>query len=179
MKVRSSLFTTKKGAIVSRPNSRYTLQLLSAMTLTLALSVPSFAEPGGPGFAPPQRGGFIPPHLGGGPFGPMTPPLLFGRGLQLTEAQEDQIFTILHGAAPATRELHKAARRAREALHELARAETYDAARARELASAEAKVLADIALARAETMHRVRQVLTPEQRATLDQRERSPKRGSR
>lgn len=162
---------------MSQRKSRCTLRFLAAMTVTLGITMPSLAEPGAAAFIPPQHGGprFMPPHPGGGLFGPMMRPLLFGRGLQLSEAQEDQIFSILHAAEPALRNGQNAARRARQSLDELVRSETYDAARARELADAQAKAFSDGALARAEAMYRVRQVLTPEQRATLDQRDRGPR----
>jgi Spy/CpxP family protein refolding chaperone len=109
----------------------------------------------------------------------MTHLALFGRGLQLSEAQEDQIFSILHAGEPAVRNGRKAARRAREGLDELVRSETYDAARARELAEAQAKAVSDVALVRAEVMYRVRQVLTPEQRAMLDRRDHGPRSATR
>src|SRR5213596_2191060 len=45
----------------------------------------------------------------------------------------------------------------------------FDRERARAIADTEAKAIADMELLRAESMARVRQVLTPEQRAKLDQ----------
>jgi Spy/CpxP family protein refolding chaperone len=63
------------------------------------------------------------------------------RQLDLSDAQRDQVLKIFHDQAPAMRERMKAARSARE----------------------------DLAKLRAESMARVREVLTPEQRAKLDQ----------
>jgi Spy/CpxP family protein refolding chaperone len=158
---------------VSESRSCGTLPLLAATTLALGLTMPAFAQSGGPGFVAGHRapaGGMQPRP--GSLFGPMTQPLAFARGLQLNGAQEDQIFRILHASAPAMREHHKAVQRARATLDELVRADTYDTARARELAEAEGKARVELSLARAETLHLLRQVLTAEQRATLDQRER-------
>jgi periplasmic protein CpxP/Spy len=94
------------------------------------------------------------------------------RGLQLTEAQRDQIFKIFHEQAPAMRESRKAARKAREELRSLVKAATFDRARARAFAEAEGKALTELAFMRAEAMSRVREVLTPEQRSKLDERRR-------
>ena len=92
------------------------------------------------------------------------------RYLRLSEAQQDQIFNIFHERAPALRELHKALRRARGALAEAAKASDFDRGRARELADSLGKAHADLALMRAETLSRVRAVLTPEQRSLFDRR---------
>jgi protein CpxP len=89
------------------------------------------------------------------------------RQLDLTEAQRDQIFSIFHDQAPATREQMKLVRRAREALRRAALAPGFDRAQARSLADAEGKALSGMALMRAETMSRVAAILTPEQRKKL------------
>lgn len=91
------------------------------------------------------------------------------RGLDLTEAQREQVFKLRHEQAPALREKREAVRKAQQALRELATAPTFDSARARELADAQGKAMADAALLRAETMNRMVAVLTPEQRAKLDE----------
>ena len=102
------------------------------------------------------------------------------RGLDLTEAQRDQVFKIFHDQAPAMRERMKAARSAQEELRKAASASSFDSARVRQLADAAGKAHADAAYARAETMSRVAAVLTPEQRAKLQQlSERGPRRGHR
>lgn len=102
------------------------------------------------------------------------------RGLDLTEAQRDQIFKIFHDQAPAMRERMKAARSAQEELRKAATAPTFDSARVRQLADAAGKAHADAAYARAETMSKVAGLLTPEQRAKLNEiRERGPRRGPR
>ena len=90
------------------------------------------------------------------------------RHLGLSEAQRDQIFKIHHDQAPEMRERMKAVRRAHQELRQAAKALPFDRDRARQLADTEAKAVAQIAFMRAETMSRVRAVLTEEQRAKLD-----------
>lgn len=102
------------------------------------------------------------------------------RGLDLSEAQRDQVFRIFHDQAPAMRERMKATRAAHEELRKATAAATFDSARVRQLADAVGKAHADAAYARAENMSRVLAVLTPEQRAKLEQRrERGSRRGHR
>ena len=91
------------------------------------------------------------------------------RHLDLSEAQRDQVFKIFHDQSPAMHERMKAARAAREDLEKLAFASAFDRARARAIADTEAKAIADMELLRAESMARVREILTAEQRAKLDQ----------
>ena len=98
------------------------------------------------------------------------------RGLDLTEAQRDQIFKIHHDQAPAFREQMKKVRAAREELSRLARADRLDEPQVRRAADAQAKAISDLAVMRAQTVNRVRAVLTPEQRTQLDQR-REQRRG--
>jgi len=56
----------------------------------------------------------------------------------------------------------------RQALHKQASEETYDAAKVRELADAKAKLMADMAVQRIETMRKIRQQFTPEQLEEFD-----------
>src|SRR5437660_11962036 len=73
----------------------------------------------------------------------------------------------------------KEVRSARQALLQLAAADSFDDARARQAADAEAKALSGLALLRAQTVHRVREILTPEQRSRLDEMAQRHSRGSR
>ena len=91
------------------------------------------------------------------------------RHLDLSEAQRDQVFKIFHDQSPAMHERMKAARAARKDLEKLALASAFDRERARAIADSEAKAIADVEVLRAESMARVRELLTPEQRAKLDQ----------
>jgi len=92
------------------------------------------------------------------------------RGLDLSEAQRDQVFKIVHAQQPAMREQMKQMRQARRDLAEAATAERYDAARVQAAAEAQGKAATQLALMRAQTMQQVNQVLTPEQRAKLKER---------
>ena len=80
------------------------------------------------------------------------------------------MFRIFHEQAPAQHEQRKQLRAAHEALAKLAAAEPFDAARARDAAEQEGRVYAQLALLHAQGMARVRAVLTPEQRAQMDER---------
>ena len=104
-------------------------------------------------------------------------PMMQLRGLDLSDAQRDQVFKIFHEQAPAAHEQMKQVHSARQELMKLAAADRFDEARARQAADLQAKALSALALARAQTMHRVREILTPEQRQRLD--ERMERRGPR
>ncbi|MPQ57424.1 Spy/CpxP family protein refolding chaperone [Duganella sp. FT27W] len=115
---------------------------------------------------PPPGAGF---SFGPGPgpgFGPQAP--LF-RGVELTEAQEDRIFAILHAEKPYLREQAKAAGKAHEALRALAETDKYDDAKAAALAQAAATASANIELQHVRTRQKLLAVLTPEQRKQQDQ----------
>jgi Spy/CpxP family protein refolding chaperone len=121
-----------------------------------------------PGAEGPRGGrGEGPGREGLGAFGHGHP---FLHGLELTEAQEDKIFTILHGQAPYLREQHKAEEKAMHALHDLRSAEKYDDNAAAKLAQAAAQAHANITLQEIRTHQKVLAVLTPEQRKQLDER---------
>ena len=107
-----------------------------------------------------MRGGMH--HRGGGDMMRM-------RGLNLTEQQRDQIFKIHHDSVPAMREQMKQVQKARMDLRQVAMADKFDEAKARQAADAQAKAMANMAVMRAQTMNRVRQVLTPEQRQKMDE----------
>lgn len=123
---------------------------------------PSFAPEHGPGFGPG-------PGFGG------RPP--FFRGVELSEAQQDKVFTILHAEAPYLREQAKAAGKAREALRALASADKYDDAKAAALAKEAATAEANLALQHVRTQQKLLAVLTPEQRnKQADDKPRHPQR---
>jgi Spy/CpxP family protein refolding chaperone len=110
--------------------------------------------------AGPGQGPASGPRFGSG-FGPGRPPF---HGVDLTEAQEDKIFAILHAEAPYLREQARAAAKAREALHALARADKYDDAQAAALAKSAATASANVELQHVRTQQKLLAVLTPEQR---------------
>ena len=96
-------------------------------------------------------------------------PMMHLRALGLSEAQQDQVFKIFHEQAPAMREQMKQVRRSRTELRQVAAAERFDEGRARQIADTQAKAIATLAVMRAQTTHRVREILTPEQRTRMDQ----------
>jgi Spy/CpxP family protein refolding chaperone len=89
------------------------------------------------------------------------------RGLDLTEAQRDQVFQIMHQQMPAAREKMKALREGRQALRDAAMGQAYDAQQVRALADAQAKHLSDLIVMRTETFNKVYALLTPEQQAKV------------
>lgn len=134
------------------------------------------SRPGVPGLDGPTPAG--PPHDGplheGPPHGPGGFGL-FGRlhRLHLSEAQQDQLFAIMHAAAPRQRTHAKAERKAQEALRALGAAPQFDEARANAAARELGQAVADGALMRARLESQVLAVLTPEQRQQV-RRERPP-----
>ena len=97
-------------------------------------------------------------------------PMMMLRGLDLTQAQRDQVFQIFHDQEPAVHEQMKQVRQARQNLMQLARADRFDEGQARQAADAQAKAMSALAVLQAQSVNRVRAILTPEQRARLDQR---------
>ncbi|MCZ7565832.1 MAG: Spy/CpxP family protein refolding chaperone [Burkholderiales bacterium] len=142
---------------------------LAASLAGLAVAAPALARPHG-GDAPwaEGRGGHRADHGG-----------RFLRELDLSDAQRDRMFEIRHAARPAMREKMNALRANRSALREAATANDYDAARIRTLADEGAKLQADLTVMRVETEQKALAVLTPEQRAKLEQlrAERRDRRG--
>ncbi|WP_312519181.1 Spy/CpxP family protein refolding chaperone [Massilia sp.] len=112
---------------------------------------------------PMPPGGALPADAGPG-FGPGAP---FLRGLDLSEAQQDRVFAILHEQAPKRRELDKAERKAHDALHALAGGTEFDAAAATPHAQAFGRAIAEQELLKLRTDAQLMAVLTPEQRAQL------------
>jgi Spy/CpxP family protein refolding chaperone len=100
---------------------------------------------------------------------------VFGRlhRLHLSEAQQDQLFAIMHAAAPRQRTQAKAERKAQEALRTLGAAPQFDEARANAAARELGQAVADGALLRARLESQVLALLTPEQRQQV-RRERPP-----
>jgi len=161
--------------------------LILAGALALALPLSSLAQGHWgqedddhfPSFA--HDGGMMQHHgmMGGGGPGMMQGPgqgmqrgkgpMMHLRALDLTEAQRDKIFTIMHGQAPAMRDKHKAIRHAREQLRTLAHGDSFDGGKARSAADALGKAISEMALLRAQTHAQVHAVLTPEQRKKAEE----------
>lgn len=143
----------------------------SLVALTLGAAAPAQADPDGPGGCRPSPGGHQRQdpigfgRFGGDESGPML------RGLDLSEAQRDRLFELRHAQEPRQHELMKQLRASREALQTLARSDNFDAGKARTLADNHAKAVSEMAMARAEFESKLRAMLTPEQRKTLDERQ--------
>lgn len=127
--------------------------------------------PGGPdgGHGDGRDGGFhggpgMEGEHGGGPHDGMMGHL---HRLNLSEAQEDKLFAIMHAAAPEHRAHDKAIHKAHEALAELGRAERFDDAKAAALARDLGQAIAAEALLRARTEAQSLAVLTSEQREQM------------
>lgn len=124
------------------------------------------------------------PHGGEGPeFG--RPPMPFGigmgmqrppmlHGIDLSDAQQDKVFAILHAEAPYLRDQAKLADKAGEALRVMGRAEQYDDAKAAALAKEAAAAMSNIALQRVRTEQKLLAILTPDQRKKLGERPLPP-----
>ncbi|ENO84807.1 Spy/CpxP family protein refolding chaperone, partial [Thauera linaloolentis] len=120
--------------------------------LAIALLAVSLHASAAPGAAPPA---FV--------AGPRLPP-----GIELSDAQQDQLFDLHHAQAPRLRQLQREADAALRELRALGEAESLDATRARAAAERHGRALAALLLARTELDARSRAVLSPAQRQTLE-----------
>lgn len=152
---------------ISSPNFK---RFMAAAALALAVPLAVSAAPGPQG----DCAGMVAPgpqaRHGGMERGPQGGPdaLLPGlRGLNLSEAQRDKVFEIMHAQAPGMRERAKAEQKANEELRKLAAAPEYSEAKARALSEAIGKAAAESALARVKLDRQIGEVLTPEQRKQL------------
>jgi Spy/CpxP family protein refolding chaperone len=127
------------------------------VSASISLAVPLFA------LAMNQRAAACAP--GSGMEGGRMPPYL--QALNLSEAQRDKVFEIMHGQAPAMREKGKALRNAEESMRKLVLSPEYNEPKALELANSAAKAMSEMSLARAKAERQVYEVLTPEQRKQL------------
>jgi len=92
------------------------------------------------------------------------------RGLDLSEAQQDRVFAILHAQAPRQRELEKSERKAHDALHAFRERAEFDQNAAKSQAQAYATAIAEQELLHLRTDAQLMALLTPEQRAQLRER---------
>lgn len=137
----------------------------ASVALAIPLSAAAFAgHDGGHGGCGAKVHGGPGHHMMGGS---MMPPHL--HGLNLTEAQQDKVFEIMHAQAPVMRDKAKALRRAESDLRALTTAPDYSEAKARALADSAAKAMSEMTLARARADRQVFDVLTPEQQKQLSE----------
>lgn len=99
------------------------------------------------------------------PGGEMLPAYL--PALNLSEAQFDWVFDILHAQASTLRGKHKIQGKLEEELHRLTAAPDYSEAKVKSLADALGKATTDVTLVQAQTDRRVYEVLTSAQRKQL------------
>lgn len=102
---------------------------------------------------------------GMGPMGPMRHFGLALGQLDLTDAQRDQVRTVLQNHRDQMQQLAKQAGAARLALRQATEAEPFDENAVRTASSGLGAVMADQAVLRAKVRAEVMQILTPEQRA--------------
>jgi protein CpxP len=149
-----------------KPFTLFVPVLLAASLTTVSLAT---AQPSAP---PAAQAGHGPDRIDDrdrGP-GPGHP-----HGVKLTEAQEDKLFALDHAAEPARRERDKAIRRAQDGLRELADSPRFDDAKAAALAQTLGQAIAAEELDHARQKAQFLALLTPEQRASMQ--EQKGKRG--
>jgi len=98
---------------------------------------------------------------------PGLPPYL--RGLDLSEAQEDQIFALMHDQIPALREQQKQRRHALDDLEALSKAGSFDERKAQQLAEKLSEIEKQFVLSRARNDFKINGILTADQRKQLEE----------
>ncbi|MDN0085099.1 Spy/CpxP family protein refolding chaperone [Crenobacter sp. SG2305] len=91
--------------------------------------------------------------------------------LNLSSAQQDKVFQLMHDAEPALYQKMKALRATRESLASAAGFSAYDPAQVRKLAEQQGRQMADLITFRSELRHKLYGLLTPEQQQRLKQHE--------
>lgn len=141
------------------------LLVVAGVATAVPLTALAFQGHGDKGGACDREGGMRPvgmKHEGG----PM--PLLRGlHRLDLSEAQDDKIFDIMHNQAPQMRKQMKALQKSEKDLQALKQAPDYSDAKAKGLIEQISRQRADMELARLQAERKVLEVLTPEQRKEL------------
>lgn len=89
------------------------------------------------------------------------------RKIELTESQQAEIKAIVESSRESNQLVREQMRDSRKAMHELATSDSYNIEQVRALADQQARLKADLTVARIDSMHRVQQVLTPEQKTKL------------
>jgi periplasmic protein CpxP/Spy len=97
---------------------------------------------------------------------PGLPPYL--RGVNLSEAQEDQIFALMHDQIPTLREQQKQRHHAMEELDALSRASTFDERKAQQLAEKLSEIEKQLVLSRVRNDFKINGILTAEQRKQIE-----------
>jgi Spy/CpxP family protein refolding chaperone len=93
----------------------------------------------------------------------------FWKKLNLTPTQKKQIKAIRTQERPKMQPLIKQLKAGREQLAELRKTSKFDEAKVRAVADEQAKTLRNVIVERERVMYQIREILTPEQRAKLDE----------
>lgn len=96
--------------------------------------------------------------------------LHFLHGLDLSEAQQDALFTLMHRQAPEIRKQKQALHKAQDALQQLSRQEKFDETQGRRLAREIGELKSEQAYQHARTSQEVYRLLTPAQRKQVEER---------
>ncbi|MEW6691782.1 MAG: Spy/CpxP family protein refolding chaperone [Pseudomonadota bacterium] len=132
----------------------------SLLVAALALPLTAFAQPGD-GLCDGQRHHHAQMH-GKGQHGHGLRHVL--HGLDLNDAQRDQIRKIMQENRPRLRELAMKMRENRLAMRQLAAADNVDESRLQDLSAQTAQTMGEMAAQRVRMQHAILAVLTPEQR---------------
>jgi Spy/CpxP family protein refolding chaperone len=89
------------------------------------------------------------------------------RQVDLTDAQQTEIKAIIETSRKDTENARQQLRDSLKTMRKLVAGNDYNLDRVRELADQEARLRADLTVARVDTTHRIQQVLTPEQQAQV------------
>lgn len=150
---------------MKRRNVIITTIVAGALATVTAVGAANAFSDGGCGFG---HGGMHGARFGGdfrgGPGGAMG----MASNLNLTKDQWDKIGKIMDAERSKVRDKMYSMMESRKALRTAAQATTYDAKKVRELADTQAKIMAELIVLKTETQHKIRAVLTPEQRTQLD-----------
>jgi len=122
----------------------------------------------GPDDVPPPHPLYPPDFVEHGAAPGMAQGLSLLHGVELSEAQEDAVFELIHAKIPAQRTLERKAAKALDELHRLSTSERFDTRQARTLADTYAQAQAQLSFNQAELDSKLRALLTPEQRQQLD-----------
>lgn len=144
------------------------LLVVAGLALAIPLSALAFQGQGGKGgceMRDGMRGAAM--HGGHGIKGDGMGALRGLHRLDLSEAQDDKIFEIMHAQAPAMRKQMQALRKSEQELRTLKAAPDYSEAKAKQLIDGIARQRADMEVARLQSERKVLDVLTPEQRKQL------------
>ncbi len=140
-------------------------RLLLAAAIAITLPLAAIACPPGGGGQAGGPGMQMPPPPPPGMAGEMRLPFL--HQIDLSQAQDDAVFNLMHAQAPELRRLRQQLQQARQALREMAFAPDYDEAAATKLTETIGTTESALARLRITAERQVYELLTPEQREQL------------